>query len=293
MEYARLRGIRVIPEFDTPGHMLSWGRGQSGILTQCYADGKPVNDYGVIDPSSPVTFDFLSKFLKEISERFPDQYVHLGGDEVFFDCWRSNTQVQDFMRSLNISKGHEKKLEEYYMQKLVNLTKEASRPKVNTSYIVWQEVFDNGVRLDSNAIVHVWKGNFAFEWGWELFKATFRGMRAILSSCWYLNEIAYGENWEPYYQCDPQHFVFTDPQKALVIGGEACMWGEHVDNTNVLPTLWPRASVVGERLWSPAEVNDPKVARARLEEHRCRLVRRGFPASPVTGPGYCGVEYDE
>jgi len=293
VDYARLRGIRVVPEFDTPGHVLSWGRGQPDILTQCYADGKPINDYGVIDPSSPTTFDFLFKILKEISQRFPDHYVHLGGDEVFFDCWKSNTRVQEFMRSLNISKGHEKKLEEYYMQKLVNLTKEASPSKANTSYIVWQEVFDNGVRLDSNAIVHVWKGNLPFLWEWTLFKATLRGMRAILSSCWYLNEIVYGENWEPYYKCDPQNFLATERQKSLIVGGEACMWGEFVDNTNVLATLWPRASVVGERLWSPADVNDPQRARGRLEEHRCRLIRRGFPASPLLGPGYCRVEYDE
>lgn len=295
VDYARLRGIRVVPEFDTPGHTLSWGRGQPGLLTQCFSDGQPLpfDAYGVIDPSSNVTFDFLLQLLTEISQRFPDQYVHLGGDEVFFDCRKSNAQVEAFMKTLNISEGHEKKLEAYYMQTLVNLTKQASPQKGSSSYLVWQEVLDNGVRLDSNAIVHVWKGNFPLAWGWELFKVTYHKYRAILSSCWYLNDIKYGENWEPYYNCDPQHFIGSEHQKSLVIGGEACMWGEFVDATNVLPYLWPRASVVGERLWSQVDIKNATAARPRLEEHRCRLVRRGYPASPVTGPGFCQVEYDE
>lgn len=66
------------------GHSLSWGRGISGILTECIG----ISDkYGPMDPSLPKVYEFLSQFFDEISEVFPERYIHLGGDEVPFDCW--------------------------------------------------------------------------------------------------------------------------------------------------------------------------------------------------------------
>lgn len=55
-----------------------------------------------------------------------------------------------------------------------------------------------------------------------------------------------------------------------------------------MSTLWPRASAVAERLWSNMTVTDITYAGRRLEEHRCRMLRRGFAAAPVSGPGTCG-----
>ena len=82
-------------------------------------------------------------------------------------------------------------------------------------------------------------------------------------------------------------------QKSLVVGGEACLWGEYVDATNSISRLWPRAGAVSERLWSPAFVQNLTDARIRLHNFRCRMLVDGFNAEPFDGPSFCPVEWDE
>ena len=123
-------------------------------------------------------------------------------------------------------------------------------------------------------------------------KVTGSGLRAILSSPWYLNYISYGSDWTKYYLAEPQDFHGGDEQKNLVIGGEACMWDEFVNSVNLTPRLWPRASAVAERLWSPQSFRNVDEAKARIQEMECRMLQRGYPVSPINGPSFCGVDWN-
>uniref|UniRef100_A0AAR2K5U4 Beta-hexosaminidase n=1 Tax=Pygocentrus nattereri TaxID=42514 RepID=A0AAR2K5U4_PYGNA len=281
IEFARMRGIRVLAEFDSPGHTFSWGKGQTGLLTPCFSGSSPSGTFGPVNPILNSTYDFMTRFFKEVSTVFPDAYIHLGGDEVDFSCWKSNPDIQKFMDQQGFGQDY-RKLESYYIQRLLDIVS-----TTNKGYMVWQEVFDNGVKLKGDTVVEVWMNNNVDK---ELQNVTGSGFTAILSAPWYLDYISYGQDWKKYYTVEPLNFEGTAEQKKLVIGGEACLWGEYVDATNLTPRLWPRASAVGERLWSDENVKDVGSAYDRLVKHRCRMVRRGIPAEPLY-IGFCPHEY--
>lgn len=280
LEYARFRGIRVIPEFDTPGHTQSWGKGQKNLLTPCFSQKTKTQRFGPVDPSQNTTYAFFGAFFKEISRVFPDQFIHLGGDEVEFHCWASNPNIQNFMKKKGFGIDF-RRLEGFYIKKILDMITSLKKRS-----IVWQEVFDDKVELQPGTVVEVWKNENYLD---ELQHVTAAGLPAILSAPWYLDLISYGQDWRNYYSAEPLSFVGSEKQKQLVIGGEACLWGEFVDATNLIPRLWPRASAVGERLWSPETITDLENAYSRLTVHRCRMVSRGIAAQPLF-TGYCNYE---
>lgn len=108
-------------------------------------------------------------------------------------------------------------LEEIYIQRIVDMVH-----NLNASSVVWQEVFENGVRLPNGTVVQIWTGDRQS----LLKQVTNKGLPALLSSCWYLDHLKNGGDWKSFYGCDAADFDGTEEQKKLILGGEACMWSE-------------------------------------------------------------------
>jgi len=202
VDYAKDRGIRVIPEFDTPGHVRTGYEAlDPPILTTCYdpKTGKALTGIagtGPLNPTINATYDFLTKFYKELQGVFPDKFVHVGGDEVPSDCWASNPQIQRYMKEQGLTSFAD--LETLYEQRLLDMLKAQG-----TSYIVWQEIFDNGAKIAPDTVIDVWKGG---NWQDEMANVTKAGFHSVLSAPFYLNYISYGEPFQPCLTTFQPHF---------------------------------------------------------------------------------------
>ena len=111
--------MRVVPEFDTPGHTYpAWGKGgPERLLTTCESGG--IDGVGALRVDLESTYKFLESLFHEIARVFPDPFFHVGGDEVNGACWLNNSDVKAFLAS----KGWDvSELIPYYMKRLLEMT---------------------------------------------------------------------------------------------------------------------------------------------------------------------------
>ncbi|XP_069133008.1 beta-hexosaminidase subunit beta-like [Argopecten irradians] len=291
VEYARLRAIRVIPEFDIPGHSFSWGLGKPDLMAQCYSDTGPIpGHYLNLDPSRNNTYATLETLFKEVTSLFPDSVVHTGGDEVPMDCWRTNPGIQKFVHTLDqqwstqeIGKPRTSKAWNYFVHRVATMVKKIGEKKGTPKRVMmWNEVFKAGLKIPKDTIIHVWFETNTAE------KIIESGYNVVYSECWYLDKVQEHINWPDHYLCDPNaHTPGHEQRESMILGGEACLWTENIASESAMFYAWPRASVVAERLWSHRDVRDVHKAATRLQEQRCRMKRRGLQVGMINGPDYC------
>ena len=282
VEYARQRGVRVMMEFDIPGHAGSWCVGYPEVCPSPSCNMP-------LDPSSNETFSLMEQLFVEItggSSRkglVPEDLLHLGGDEVDLSCWTQVDHVKQWLADNNMT---DRDAYRYMVERAHDYIYKFGRTPIN-----WDEVWANfGKTIDPQTIIHVWRNEE------YVYNATRDGFRVLVSpdGPWYLDGL--GTSWEDMYLLEPEKGITDPAQTSLILGGEGCMWGETVDASVIVSTIWPRAAAIGERLWSPKTVADTTAADGRYRYFRCLLNRRGIAAGPANastarqapdGPGSC------
>jgi hexosaminidase len=263
VQYARARGIRVVPEFDMPGH--------SSALLTAYPDLASApgpfhieTHFGIfdptLDPTRESTYQFLNKFVGEMASIFPDAYMHIGGDENNGNEWRQNPRIQQFMRAHNLKDTAA--LQAYFNQRLFAILQAHGKKMIG-----WDEVLTPG--LPKNVVVQSWRGFSSLAAGAR------EGYDGILSAGYYLDHM---DSAADHYAVDPlpADSDLTPQQQARILGGEACMWAEYVDARIIDSRVWPITAAIAERLWSPRDVRNVNDMYRRLWVESVRIESLGL-----------------
>jgi hexosaminidase len=277
-------GIRVVPELDMPGHVTSW-------LTAYPEWGcqpcTPSTRFGVhaacLDPTNPAVDAAVGTLLGELAEVFPDEYLHIGGDEVKPDWWNASEEVQAYMKD----RGFEDAAD---LQADFNSRVTARVAAVGRRTLAWDEVLHP--TLPRDVTVQTWRGATARD------RALAAGHDCVISANYYLDlflpaDVHYGFDpeadeatlvtREDALEADPRmahvaaglrwtrqwREAAVDPAAdkgadGRVLGAEACLWAELVNEATLDVRLWSRLPALAERFWSPATVTDPGDMRRRL-----------------------------
>jgi len=270
VDYARERGIRVVPEFDMPCHTTAWfvgypelasGSGPYQIQTR----------WGIFDPamnpSRESTFAVIDKFIGEMTTIFPDQYFHVGGDECNGKEWDANSQLKSFMQTHQLKDNAA--LQSYFSGRVQKIVAAHHRIMVG-----WDEVLQPNTPKD--VVIQSWRGPKG------LAASARQGNRTILSNGYYvdLNQTA-----EEHYLTDPlggDAANLSEEEKKRVMGGESAMWSEFTTSEIIESRIWPRTAAIAERLWSPQEMRDVESMYARMYRISDKLQAYGLTHQSVT-----------
>ncbi|XP_021924900.1 chitooligosaccharidolytic beta-N-acetylglucosaminidase isoform X2 [Zootermopsis nevadensis] len=314
VEYARARGIRVVPEFDAPAHVGEGWQWAGPNVTVC-VNAQPWINYcveppcGQLNPTNDTVYEILGGIYHDMFALFEPDIFHMGGDEVNFGCWRSSPEIVNWMTSHHLGQTDDDYLQlwDIFQKRAYTKVVEANGGKeipivLWTSHLTAQGTVDK--YLDNKTyIIQIWtKGSdkVIAELINKGFRVIFSNYDALYFDCGFGAWISEGNNWcSPYigwqkvYMNNP-YTMLTDlgvdispgtEARELVLGAEAALWSEQVDESSVDGRFWPRAAAMAERLWSNPDEGWQK-AEYRMLAHRERLVRQGIQAEALE-PQWC------
>ncbi len=285
LAYAKQRYVRVIPEIDVPGHSLATLVAYPELA--CMKAPKYVNvgnkfygeDENTLCAGKEETFEFLDKVFTEVAALFPDEYIHVGGDECFKGFWHKCPRCQARMKAENLKDENE--LQSYVIHRLESILKAKGKKLIG-----WDEILEGGLAPD--ATVMSWRG---MEGGIKAAKANHHVIMTPTQHC-YLDLWQGEPSVEPdtYSMCrlsDSYRFnpVPDNVPAEMVLGGQGNLWSESVSTFRHAEYMtWPRGWALAEVLWSGPAKTDWDEFWPRVEKH--------FERADVAGINYARSMYN-
>lgn len=306
VRHARIRGIRVLIEVDTPAHVgraWAWGPASGlGHLAYC-VEAEPWSTWcgeppcGQLNPRNPHVYELLERIYAEIIQLTGvDDLFHLGGDEVSERCWSQHFNDTDPMD-----------LWLEFTQRAMSALERANGGRAPDLTLLWSSRLTRSPyleRLDPKRYgIQVWGAS-----RWPESRAVLdAGFRSVIShvDAWYL-DCGFGSwrdssdghcgpyrSWQQIYEhrpwteeAPPQVPGGEGTSSWMVEGGAACQWTEQLGPGGLDARMWPRTAALAERLWSDRSEGAVVDVYLRLDTHRQRLVARGVRAAPLW-PRWC------
>jgi hexosaminidase len=268
VEYARQRGVTIVPEIEMPGHSVAaiasypW-LGCTGDTTIQVA-----NSWGVFqDVYCPrdTTFTFLENVLTEVLALFPSPYIHIGGDEVPKDRWKACPDCQELMRREGLA--NEEELQSWFVRRIGRWLAAHGRRLVG-----WDEITEGG--LAPNAVVQVWRDPATI----AAVARQGHDLIASPSGSVYINRSPGDLTLAGVYAFEPVPDSLTPAEAAHILGGEATLWSEGITTANFDLMAFPRILAFAEALWSRGPRD--------LAEFRSRLAAGEGPRLTALGVAF-------
>ncbi|HEY4198874.1 MAG TPA: family 20 glycosylhydrolase [Mucilaginibacter sp.] len=286
VKYAADRFISILPEIDVPGHSMAAvaaypelsatpGTYQVNAGDKFMFKKEGGGFYGTIDntlnPANEEVYRFLDKVFTEVAEIFPNEYIHIGGDECYKGFWEKNIACQQLMQKEGLK--NEEELQSYFIKRVEKIVQSKGK-----KIIGWDEILEGGLAPD--ATVMSWRGMSGG------IAAAKMNHKVIMTP----NDFAYVDLYQGDPAVEPITYSMLRLNKAYsfdamplsvdpkyILGGQCNLWTERVPNMrHAQYMLWPRAFATIESLWTPGAEKDWKSFVSRVEIQFKRLDMAGI-----------------
>jgi len=268
IDYAAARHITIVPEIEMPGHAVAALTAypqfacKDSIVDVMTTWGVSSNVFCTKD----VTIHFLEDILDEVIALFPSKYIHIGGDEVPKENWKSCAACQKNIKENHLKNEHQ--LQSYFIKKI-----DAYITSKGRNTIGWDEILEGG--LAPNATVMSWRGE---EGGIAAAKQKHSVVMTPGSYCYFdhyqgkkaTEPLAIGgfTTVEKVYGYQPIPALLPKQNRKYILGAQGNVWTEYIPNSDHVEYMAvPRLCALAEVLWTGDKRKDYGDFAKRLITH--------------------------
>lgn len=286
VDYARDRGVTVVPEIEIPGHASAFVAAYPDLGFGAGDIKGPRPEWGIhraLMSPLPDTFTHLTDILDEVIDVFDSSYIHLGGDEADLGAWSDAPEVQAYMEEHGVATVRELFID-FFGRICAWLSERGRNP------VAWDDSFALDPERAGDFIVMAWRGEGIARRAAEMGRQVI--MTPVLPTYFdYYQSTSSDEpmglhgpiTLEDVANFTPVPVDWPESLHQQVIGAQCQIWTELIDSERRLDYMaFPRLSLFADAVWQGGSLDG--FWESRLRGHLIRLDAFGVEYRPLEGP---------